>query len=345
MFNNLKMTPPYFKQYSTDHIQSLIKKRLGETKLGESIDVPQEESLQSFLEKTSATYIVAGIAEDIGVLANYGNAGTATAWDSFLLSFLNIQANDYLAANALAVIGHLSFDELKIEIEKKLISAEEKIQEYRKAVSIIDSAVVELIQLIVSYKKIPIIIGGGHNNAYPIIKGVALANSKAINCINLDAHIDYRLAEGRHSGNGFRYAKQEGFLEKYFVIGIHENYLPQMILREVITSEDVGFITYEDIFIHQRKPWAQALEEAYQFTKSGNLIGIELDLDCIEYLPASAATPCGVTSKEARQYLTYMASNCNVAYLHICEGIAQHDRSNLVGKLINYLVSDFVKNS
>jgi formiminoglutamase len=43
------------------------------------------------------------------------------------------------------------------------------------------------------------VIGGGHNNSYPLIKGTAKGWHKAgviplaqINCINLDAHADYR---------------------------------------------------------------------------------------------------------------------------------------------------------
>jgi formiminoglutamase len=40
---------------------------------------------------------------------------------------------------------------------------------------------------IIKLGKIPIIIGGGHNNAYGNIKGSALAKGK-LNAINFDAH-------------------------------------------------------------------------------------------------------------------------------------------------------------
>ena len=67
----------------------------------------------------------------------------------------------------------------------------------------IDKEVVHTITSIVKTGKIPIIIGGGHNNAYGNIKGTALAKGKPINAVNLDAHSDFRILEGRHSGNGF----------------------------------------------------------------------------------------------------------------------------------------------
>ena len=70
-----------------------------------------------------------------------------------------------------------------------------------------------LLKIIIKAKKIPIIVGGGHNNAYGIIKGSALALNKKINVLNIDAHADFRPLEGRHSGNGFSYAFHEGFIK------------------------------------------------------------------------------------------------------------------------------------
>ena len=337
----------YFLPCKKSDIAAHVRVRSGETKLGELIKIPEDAPLQSFLQETSARFVVLGVAEDIGVLANGGRAGTAGAWDSFLYSFLNMQANDFTKADTIALIGHFSFDALKEKIEKRAGSSNSRMEEYRKVVPIIDDAVSELIQLIVASHKIPIVVGGGHNNAYPIIRGTALGlagsgNSTGINCVNLDAHIDYRLAEGRHSGNGFRYAKEEGYLKKYFALGIHENYIPNGILKEVNEIAEVDFITFEDIFIRQKKTWQQALEDAGNFIGVDPYTGIELDLDSIAHVPASAATPCGNTSREALQYIAQMAGRFEVAYLHICEGIPSIDNA-LVGKLISYMVTTFVK--
>jgi formiminoglutamase len=334
----------YFLSYSKPDIAGRIHVRKGETKLGEVISVPGQTPLVSFLQETSARFIIVGIAEDIGVLANGGKAGTAEAWDAFLSTFLNTQSNDFINAENIAVLGHFSFDEIKQKIERKTLGPDERIKEYRKAVTIIDDEVSLLTQWIVSSDKIPIFIGGGHNNSYPIIKGSALGSphSKTINCVNLDAHIDYRLAEGRHSGNGFRYAKQEGYLNKYFVLGIHENYIPNGILKEVIENADIDFITYEDIFINQKKTWQQALEDAGKFIGTESRTGLELDLDSIENVPSSAATPLGLSIRETLHCLSYMIMVCRVSYLHICEGMPISDHS-LVGKLIAYLVTSFIK--
>jgi formiminoglutamase len=340
--------PHYFHQYTTADISPQIRSREGETKLGEVLEVPADESIDSFLKGTTALFVVIGISEDIGVLANYGKPGTAAAWNSFVTSFLNIQANEFTNARPIALLGHFTFEELKNDVEKKALRPE-RISGYRKAVIAVDDAVSELVHLIVTHQKVPIIIGGGHNNCYPILKGTATALSAAdrsyldgINCVNLDAHFDYRLKEGRHSGNGFRYAKQGKFLRKYFALGIHENYVQAVVLNDVKKEEDIAFTTYEEVFIRQKKTWSQSLEEAAKFVGPDRVVGIELDLDSIAFVPSSAATPCGITSREALQYIDYITNHCKIGYLHICEGIATSDDA-LVGKLISYLAAHFVK--
>src|SRR5690606_16961508 len=144
-------------------------------------------------------------------------------------SFLNTQSNDFLSGEEILLLGHFDFGDFKYLIENNAYNQTELLEAYRKAVTLIDDEVENMLKAIAAAKKIPLIIGGGHNNAYPIIKGVAKGLQKVhglplaqINCINLDAHTDYRPEEGRHSGNGFRYAETNGYLGKYSIIGLHE---------------------------------------------------------------------------------------------------------------------------
>ncbi|MEO6254190.1 MAG: arginase family protein, partial [Ferruginibacter sp.] len=223
---------------------------------------------------------------------------------------------------------------------------------YRHALNIIDEEVENLVKVIASAKKIPIIIGGGHNNAYPVIKGVAKGLHKAdmiplsqINCINLDAHADYNVAEGRHSGNGFRYAEEDGYLGKYCMVGLHENYITQNVLVDIHNNPFLDYISYEEIFIHERKNFIQAVAHATGFTED-TYTGIELDLDCVENTLSSALTPSGITPLLARKYICFTAQDAKVAYLHISEGatqLADGRKNESTGKLISYLVSDFIK--
>lgn len=344
----------HFKFYSKEDILSLTKIRRFETKLGERVQyLKPEEEWPEILQHSNATYVLVGIPEDFGVKANYGIGGTDTAWLSFLSSFLNIQSNDFFSGENILLLGHFDFGDLKFLIENNADNPAEKIDAYRHAIAnVIDEEVENMLKIIASCKKIPIVIGGGHNNSYPIIKGVAKGLHKAekiplaqINAINLDAHADYGVAEGRHSGNGFRYAEEDGYLGKYCIVGLHENYVSQNVLIDIHNNPFLDYISYEEIFLHERKNFIQAVAHATGFTED-SYTGIELDLDCIENVLSSACTPAGITPLQARQYITFTAQDTKAAYLHISEGATQlvdGRKSTTTGKLISYLVSDFVK--
>jgi formiminoglutamase len=344
---------PHFKVYSKPDILSLIKLRRFETKLGERVQVLTEANdVAESIKGLSAKYVLLGVPEDIGVQANYGLGGASTSWVPFLQSFLNIQSNDFLVGEEIAVIGHFDFGDIQYLIDKNAYNEEEKVAAYRHAVITIDEEVEGLAKAIVAGGKIPIVIGGGHNNAYPLIKGSSKGLQQAqkiplpqINCINLDAHTDYRPSEGRHSGNGFRYAEEDGFMQKYCIVGIHENYLPQNVWLDIVNNPFIDFITFEDIFLHEKRTFRQAVSHAIQFTDD-NYTGVEIDLDCVEEVLSSAFSPSGLTSTHARQFVNLCAAHTKPAYLHISEGatrLSTGKTSDTTGKLISYLVSDFIK--
>lgn len=347
------MNLKHFKTYTKKDLLSLTRLRRFETKLGERITTTKEDvELPTALAQLSSKYVVVGIPEDIGVLANGGISGTATAWLPFLQSFLNIQSNDFLEGSELTVLGYFDFGDMQYLIDRNAYDFNEKLEAYRHAVNTIDDEMESLIKAIVVAGKIPLVIGGGHNNAYPLLKGAAKGLHQLqkiplaqINCINLDAHSDYRPAEGRHSGNAFRYAEDDGFLQKYCVVGLHENYLPQNVWMDIVNNPFIDVITYEDIFIHEKRSFRQAVSHGIDFTED-NFTGIELDLDVIENVLSSAITPSGISVLHGRQYVNLCAAHAKVAYLHICEGAAQlssGQANETIGKTISFLVSDFVK--
>ena len=311
----------YFQKYQKEDFQHFIKTRPYETKLGEKIHVGNLEG----------KYVIIGIPESIGIKANHGIGGSESLWEAFLASFLNIQSTKKLSENDISVLGYFDFYSLKNE---------------EITVELIDNEVEKVIFEITSKGKIPIVIGGGHNNAYPILRGVSKAKNQAINCINLDAHTDFRQKESRHSGNGFRYAYEERFLKQYAIIGLHENYNSQAIINEISATLDIDFSFYEDIFIREKLTFNDAIYQAINFTKN-TFTGIELDLDAIQNTLSSAISPCGISSLQARQYLYLTSQNCQISYLHIAEGatqLANGQTDLLTAKLVSYLVSDFLKN-
>jgi formiminoglutamase len=339
--------------YSRSDVLSFTKVRKFETRLGEEILVAGDPAnINASIEQSPAEYVLLGIPEDIGVRASEGQGGGETAWKYFLKNFLNIQSNDFLQGGNILLLGYFDFSDLSQLIEANASDPEEKIMAYRHAVHTIDEAVEPLIRVITAAGKIPIVIAGGHNNTYPLIKGAAKGLHKAgyiplaqINAVNLDAHPEFSPVEGRHSANGFRYAEEDGFMEKYCVIGVHENYLPQNVWTDILNNPFIDCITYEDIFVLEKRTFTQAVAHATGFTED-NYIGLELDLDAIAQVPGAGLPPSGLTPLHARQYVTFAAIDSKIAYLHICEGavcVGNGCSNPSTGRLISYIVSDFLK--
>lgn len=327
--------------FNEKDIQEFVTPREGETKLGDCVAViDSKKELQSELKNSSASFVILGVPEDIGVRMNGGNGGAHTAFIPALKSFLNTQQNQFIDGNDILVLGYLDCLDDVYDFD---VSDREKGDLLVKA---IDKELSNLIKIIVESGKTPIIIGGGHNNAYGNIKGLSQAKEKPINVINLDAHTDLRRLEERHSGNGFSYALQEGFINHYFMFGLHENYTPQYIFEMIHDSLNLEYNTFEELEVYQSTSFDGELQRAKNFIQE-QPFGIEIDLDCIQYFPSSAMTPSGFTPQQARRFTHYFGKLQNASYLHVCEGapavVKDEIANGQVGKYISYLISDFIK--
>jgi formiminoglutamase len=343
----------YLNIYTEKHLSKFIRTRTGEKKLGECVQLLSSKKPEEGLKMSSATFVLIGLPEDIGVRANFGRGGAHTAWEPALTNVLNVQSNSFLKGDELLVLGHVDFEGLMQQAAKVDSNTAAGIQKLRQLCAEADERVTEAIQLIVQAGKIPLIVGGGHNNSYGNIKGTALGlmargkiKTASINCINCDAHSDFRPLEGRHSGNGFSYAFHDQFLAKYAIVGLHANYNSFNVLSELKKHQNkIQYSLLEDIFIHERISYKQAVKAAVTFSGS-NFFGVELDMDAIENIPASAKTSSGISTNQARQYVSWAAQNKKVAYLHIAEAapVLSHIKAdNKTGKLIAYLLTDFMK--
>jgi formiminoglutamase len=333
--------------YSKKDIEHLTRKRTNEIKIGEDVTVLQSESnWEEELLNSNCKFVLLGIPEDIGVKANYGRGGAHTAWKPALDSFLSQQSNEFLNGKEVCVLGHIFVEDLMEKSESLQAKNKTDMTQLRNLVSIIDERVTEIITKIISCKKIPIIVGGGHNNSYPIIKGCSLALDKKINVINCDPHTDFRSLEGRHSGNGFSYAYKEDYMNNYSVFCMHEQYNTASVLKDfTANNHHLYFSKYEDVFVRESKNYSDTLIQNIGFVKN-DVCGVEIDLDAITNVPSSAKTSSGISPVQARQYAYQCGKQLSALYFHIAEGapILSHIKAdNKTGKLIGYLIADFIK--
>lgn len=323
-------------------VETLTKTRSGEFKFGEHCKVLNStKRIYDNIKNLDVNYVILGVPEDVGVYANLGNTGTSKAFDATLKVLLNIQSNSFTQANKVLILGHLDFSE-EINAMSAFDRANPKeLKKLRRLVDQIDKEVSDAIYTIVKAGKTPIIIGGGHNNAYGNIKGTSLALNQSINAINLDAHTDFRALEGRHSGNGFSYAYAEGFLDKYFMFGLHENYTSSDIYKTLNSKKALNFNTFEDLEVRKSLSFTNELKRALEHINK-KPFGIEIDCDAIKNIPSSAKTPSGFSVEKARQVIHFFGKHKNATYLHICEAAPRKKQAALVGKLITYFITDFI---
>lgn len=330
-----KCTNMNFNLLEKEDISQYTFLRDGEQKIGETILAGADYMLDN-LKDCSAKFIVFGICEDVGPRANGGRGGSDTAWKPFMSKFLNIQETNELNGSSILMLGTFDFS----DIEGYEFGS---LKTLKKIVATIDDSISSIVEFIVSAGKIPIVIGGGHNNSYGLLKGSSKALGHSINCVNLDPHADYRKLEGRHSGNGFSYAKAEGFLDKYSIIGLHENYNSKEMIDRM-ENDLIDYSTFEAIFLRNEIDYEDAITISLTFV-SASAFGIELDCDAIENFPSSAQTPTGISALQARKYIYQAARLQNATYLHIPEAAPAlvENSEDQVGKLLSYLVSDFVR--
>ncbi|GGI57371.1 formimidoylglutamase [Winogradskyella haliclonae] len=330
-------------QFKSEDRNLFVKTRKGETKFGEHVQLINNlTNIYDDILALDVDYVIFGISEDLGVIANHGKSGTYKTWEASIKILLNTQSNVFIDVKRILILGHLDYTEQLELVKDRSLSNKKRIALARTLTETVDTDVSHLIFSIIKAGKTPIIIGGGHNNAYGNLKGASLALNQPMNVVNFDAHHDFRPEEGRHSGNGFSYAYNEGFLKNYFIFGLHENYISQNSLNTLNETKSIAYNTFEALNIRKELRFKPEMIRALSHVSKSNF-GIEIDCDAIENVPSSAMTPSGFSTIQARRFVNEFGSHKNATYLHICEAAPTKKTEALVGKLISYLITDFIK--
>lgn len=298
-------------------------------------------------KNNGAKFAIIGIPEDIGPRANCGKGGADKGWGNFLPVFLNQQANSFFDWSSCLLVGNVDVASLQKQSYQAL-STNHQIDTLRQLCAKLDTRVVNALTPIFASGLEVIVIGGGHNNAFPIISALNEATNNKIACVNLDPHADFRAMEGRHSGNPFRYAYHAEVLSHYCVLGLHEQKNNQYTIEGLIEA-NFPFHTFQSMFMDKQQPFPVALNLAREYISSAiGPVGIELDLDCIKQAAASAYSVSGFSLEQAIHYVHNMATLNQVRYVHLCEGapaIHEHSeyQSHDVGQILNQLVYSYLK--
>lgn len=309
-----------FVPFTKSDVLKWTNTREGEVKLGERVHTGLS---------AAAKYVLIGVEEDIGPQANFGNPGAKNAFRASISRLLNMQSNRRYSGENLSCAGVV-----------KQLTEFTTVEEGRRQVEELDELLIELLVPIYKNGQIPILVGGGHNNAYPLIAAFHKAHGQSLEVVNCDPHADCRRLEGRHSGNPFSYARERGFLSFYTVLGLHGAYNSESMLNYM--NEQGFYYSYFEEYM--KLPSKMTADLQTIIIRSDDCLGVELDMDSIKGMPSSAYTPSGIDVEHARLYIMKLASSKRkIAYLHLPEAapVTEQDEK-MVGKTIAYLIHDFL---
>ena len=267
-------------------------------------------------------------------------------WRAFLPRFLNMQSNAFLDGASVAVAGTVDLRDLR-KATKGLDptvggprARAHALETLRGTVGEIDARVAAVVEGLRRNGLVPVVIGGGHNNAYGILAGCASAAGRPMGCVNVDLHADLRPCEGRHSGNAFTYARADGHLSRYAIAGMGEAWSTQHIVDTIERDAGITALTFESMLRSGAAPIDVAKQAAEHV--AGGPATLELDLDAVAQAPASAAAASGFGAGEFRAMAALLARTLDLHAAHIAEGAPGNGPwpAEMLGKFVAELVRD-----
>lgn len=310
-----------------------VKPREEETKMGQAIACLREGDdmhavLSSHYEDGCRVAIV-GVPESIGPQANCGKGGAENGWEAFLSAFLNLQATPAMPLHDVLLVGEVDCTDLQAQADELTEDNPQRLARLRELCVQVDQRVLQLLYPLYQSGFEIILIGGGHNNAYPLLKAGYDTSEQRFASVNLDPHADFRPREGRHSGNGFSYAYVEGALAHYHVMSLHEGKNSATSLKQL---KEAGF-SYHSIHRLYDMEFVDALDEVSGLVKGWQApLGLEVDVDAIMQAPASALNYTGVSMAQAYRFVSQLATYADTRYLHLAEAApARHPAGESAG--------------
>lgn len=333
----------FLRPTTADAMRAMTPVRSGERKLGETVrTLPAGADLADGLRALpDAGFAVLLVPEDIGVRGNAGRPGAAQLAPAALRRLLAMQDNAFVRGSSLVVVGEVAVQDLMQQAVGLDASRPGDLARLHALTAEVDARVGAVVSEIAREGRRVILFGGGHENAFGLLAGLHAATGAPLACVNLDAHADLRADAGRHSGNPFSKAIEAGHLSAYAMIGLHESYLNEHMATRIAREERLHATTLDALLRGERSvPEACAQARAFVGTQP---CALEVDLDVVAGMAASAASPSGLSADELRRCVSALAAGVDARALHVCEGIPGEGDASGAGKLAALVACDFIK--
>lgn len=266
----------------------------------------------------TADIVILGCPQDEGVRRNGGRVGAAAAPDAIRTQFYRLTP---------------------FNIKKKVFDlGDVKIGSSLEETHLTQKEVV--MQVLLDGKRL-IVLGGGNDISYP--DGVAMAEVFGPEWwigVNIDAHLDVRIADERNNGTQFRQLLDEGHLKPtYFYEAGYQTHLTSPVYYEYIRDLGVHRISLE--ILRSRAEADLELKEQIRAKFIGHSSSLNtffgFDMDVVRMADApgtSAPSPLGLRAGEFIQLVKYAASLANTKIIEFSEVNPKYDVDDRTTKLV-----------
>lgn len=264
---------------------------------------------------------IIGVPTDEGVKRNGGRIGAKDGPEAIRTEFYKRTSFVIGKEKSPATVPVFDFGDIKIG--KTLEETHDKLS--------------EVVHSLVSADIIPIVLGGGHDIAYPNFAGFS-KGKRTVGVINIDTHLDYRKPiPKRNSGTSFRQMLDQ-----------HQSSLNAMNLVEIgiqsfansadhyseITERGATIFSLRDV---RTEGITKTLDLAYELaTSSTDSLYISFDLDAVNGTDApgvNAPLPTGLSTEEFLTVALFAGKRRKVKLIDIVEMNPKYDVDGRTAKL------------
>ncbi len=269
---------------------------------------------------------IIGVPQDEGVRRNQGRIGARKAPDEvrkyfYRLTPFNFKFEKQITDLKIFDLGNLKTDGELEEIHERLTFV-----------------VGELIKSEI----LTIVIGGGHDIAFPDYLGFAKNFEKVKKAvINIDTHLDVRGSQLRNSGTPFRQIlESECKPDRLIEIGI-QNYANSIYHFEYALKNGVEIFTLDDF----KERGIDFVLNTVKDRLEGHFVHLSFDVDSVKNADApgvSATYPDGLSSEDVLKIALFCGLNLNVKILDIAEINPEFDIDGKTSRLGAFFILNFL---
>ncbi len=262
--------------------------------------------------------VILGCPQDEGVRRNHGRIGAADAPDAIRRQFYKLTT--FNVKKKIFDLGDVVIGDTLEETHATMTSV--------------------IKQILTDGKRI-IVLGGGNDISYA--DGRAMAEVFGTDWwigVNIDAHLDVRIAEERNSGTPYRQLLEEKHLRPdYFYEVGYQTHFASPIYYEYLSDLGVNRISLE--ILRSRAEADNELKESIRQKFIGQSSSLNtffgFDMDAVRSADApgvSAPSPLGLRASEFIQLVKYAASLANTKIIEFSEVNPQFDVDDRTTKLV-----------